>query len=110
MSLRELLRKFFIVDCNLNAKLVAAEYLSSLSDNDEKNYKVFESFSRECSSTLLCIMHSLGHCGEDQTLVEIISRHLEVRLYFDHEKNDVRSYIASFMRRIRNGRERGKKN
>jgi len=110
MLLRELLCKFFIVGCNLNAKLVAAKYLSSLSDNDEKNYKVFESFSRECSSTLLCIMHSLEHRGEDQTLVEIISRHLEVRLYFDHEEDDAGGYIASFMCRIQNGREKGKKN
>jgi len=57
MSLRELLRKFFIVGRNLNAKLVAAKYLSSLSDNDKKNYKVFESFSRECSS--MFTVHSL---------------------------------------------------
>jgi len=56
MSLRELLRKFFIVGCNLNGKLVTAEYLFRLSDNDEKNYKVFERFLRECSNTLLCIM------------------------------------------------------
>jgi len=108
MSFRELLRKFIIVGCNLNAKLVAAKYSSNLSDNDEKNYKVFENFSRDCSSTLLSIMHRLGHCGEDQTLIEIIARHLEVRQYFDHEEDDVGGYIASFMRR--NGRERGKKN
>jgi len=108
MSLRELLRKFFIVGCNLNGKLVAAEYLSSLSDNDERNYKIFERFSRECSNTLLCIMHSLGHCGEDQTLVDIISRHLEVRMCFEHEEDDAGGHIANFMRR--NGRERGKKN
>jgi len=104
------LRKFIIVGYNLNAKLVAAEYLAKLTVNDENNYKVFESFTRECSSTLLCIMHSLGHCGGDETLVEIISRHLEVRLYFDHEEDDAGGYIANFMRRIRNGRERGKKN
>jgi len=110
MSLRELLRKFIIVGCNLNAKLVAAEYLSDLTDNDENNYKVFVSFTRECSSTLLCIMHSLGHCGCDETLVEIISRHLEVRLFFNHEEDDAGGYIDSFMRRIQNGRERGKKN
>jgi len=109
MLLRELLRKFFIVSCNLNGKLGAAKYLSRLSDNDEKNYKVFERFSRECSNTLLCIMHSLGHCGDDQTLVKIISRHLEVRIYFEHE-DDARGHIADFMRRIRNGRERDRKN
>jgi len=54
MALRELLRKFFIVG-NLNGKLVAAEYLSKLLDN-EKNYKVFERFSRECSNTLQCVL------------------------------------------------------
>jgi len=110
MSLRELLRKFFIVGCNLNKKLVAAEYLSNLSDDDERNYKIFESFSRECSSTLLCIMHRLGHCGEDQALVEIIARHLEVRRCFDHEEDDAGGHINNFMSRICNGRERGKKN
>jgi len=112
MSLRELLRKFFIVDCNLNGKLVAAEYLSSLSDNDEKNYKVFERFSRECSNTLLCIMHSLGY-DDDETLIEIISSHLEVRLYFEHRlyfEDNAGGHIAVFKRRIQNGRERGKKN
>jgi len=110
MSLCELLRKFIIVSCNLNAKLVAADYLRDLSDNEENNYKIFERFSRGCSSTLLCIMHSLGHCGNDQRLVEIISRHLEVRQCFDHEEDDAGGYIASFLRRIQNGRERGKKN
>jgi len=90
MSLRELLRKFIIVGYNLNSKLVAAEYLCNLLENNEKNYKIFESFSRECSGTLLCIMHSLGHCGNDQRLVEIISRHLEVRQCFDHEEDDGR--------------------
>jgi len=49
MSLRELLRvEFFIVGCHINGKLITAE--SRLSDNDEKNYKVFESFSRERSN------------------------------------------------------------
>jgi len=110
MSLRELLRKFIIVGCNLNAKLVAAEYLAKLTDNDENNYKVFESFTGECSSTLLCIMHRLGRCGRDEALVEIIARHLEVRLCFNHEEDDAGGYIATFMRRIRNVRVSGKKN
>jgi len=110
MSLRELLQKFIIVGCNLNSKLVAAEYLRNLSADDEKNFKLFENFSQECSSTLLCIMHSLGHCGNEQRLVEIISRHLEVRQCFDHEEDDAGGYIASFLRRIENGGERGKKN
>jgi len=68
LLLRELLSKFFIVGCNLNGKLVAAEYLSRLSDNDKENYKVFERFLRECSNTLLCIMHNLRHCGDDEML------------------------------------------
>jgi len=110
MSLRELLRKFFIVSCNLNGKLVATDYLSRLSDNDEENYKIFERFSSECSSTLLCIMHSLGHCEDDEMLVKIISRHLEVRMYFEHEEEDAGGHIADFIRRIQNRRERGKKN
>jgi len=108
MSLRELLRKFFIVGCNLNGKLVAVNYLSRLSDNDEENYKVFERFSRECSNTLLCIMHRLGHYGDDEMLAEIISRHLEVRIHFEHEEDDVGGHIADFMQRIQNRRERGK--
>jgi len=55
---------------HLNGKLVAADYLSRLSDNDEENYKAFEKFSRECSNTLLYIMHNLGHCGDDEMLAE----------------------------------------
>jgi len=109
MALRDLLKKFIIVGCNLNSKLVAAEYLSYLSDDNERNYKLFERFTRECSSTLLCVMHRLGHCGNDPRLLEIISCHLEVRQCFDHEEDDVGGYIASFLRRIENGRERGKR-
>jgi len=109
MALRELIRKFIIVGCNLNSKLVAAEYSCYLSDHDEHNYKLFERFTRECSSTLLCVMHRLGHCGNDRRLMEIISRHLEVRQCFDHEEDDVGGYIASFLRRNENGRERGKR-
>jgi len=90
MAFRELLRKFFIVGCNLNGKLIVVEYLSRLLDNDEENYKTFERFSRECS-TSLCIMHILGHCDDDETLVEIISRHLEMRLYFEHKEDDAGS-------------------
>jgi len=111
MALRELLRKFFIVDCNLNyiinGKLVAAEYLFKLSDNNEENYKVFERFSCECSNTLLCIMHSLGHYDDDETLIDNLT-YLELRIYF--EKNDAERHVAAFMRRIQNGRERGRKN
>jgi len=34
---------------------------------------------------------------------------LEVRTYFEHEEDDAGSYIADFLRRIENGREKGKK-
>jgi len=53
MELRELLTKFFIVASNLNKKLVAADYLTKLSDNGEKNYSIFGNFMRKCSSTLV---------------------------------------------------------
>jgi len=107
MSLRELLRKIFIVGCNLNGKLVAADDCPRYR-NAEENYKIFERFSRECSNTLLCIMHSLGHCGDDEMLAEIISRHLEVRIHFEHKEDDAKGHIADFMQRIQNRRERGK--
>ena len=70
-----------------------------MSDNDEKNYSIFGNFAGECSSTLLCIMHKLGHCGGDARLMEIISHHLEVRECFNHEEDDVGGYIADFKRR-----------
>jgi len=56
------------------------------------------------------VHYAQGHCGEDQTLMEIISRHLKVRMCFEHEEDDAGDYIANFMRRICNERERGKKN
>jgi len=90
------------VGYNLNGKLVAAKYLSKLSDNDEENYKVFKRFSRECSNTLLCIMHSLGHCGDNETLIEMISRHLKMRIYFEHKEDDMGGHIAVLIRRIQN--------
>jgi len=45
-------------------------------------------------------MYSLGHCGDDQTLVEIILCHLEVRIYFEHEEDDAGGHIANFMSHI----------
>jgi len=101
MELRGLLGKFFIVSSNLNKKLVAGDYLTKLSDNDEKNYSVFGKFVGECSSTLVCVMHKLGHCGDDVRLKNIIARHLEIRECFAHEENDAGSHIADFKRRIR---------
>lgn len=98
MSLRELLGKFFIVASNLNKKLVAADYLTKLSDNNEKNYCLFGNFVGECSSTLMCIMHKLGHCGGDERLKNIITRHLEIRECFSHEEDDAGGYIADFKR------------
>jgi len=81
----------------LNKKLVAADYLTKLSDNDEKNYSVFGNFVGEC--ILVCVMHKLGHCGGDVTLKNIIARHLEIRECFDHEENDAEDHIADFKRR-----------
>jgi len=80
MELRELL-KFFIVTSNLNKKLVAAVYLTKLSDNGEKNYSIFGNFVGECSNTLVCIMHKLSHCS-DERLENIIARHLEIRVFW----------------------------
>jgi len=73
--------------------------------------KIIKFLRVSCASaqTLYCELCTVRHCGEDQTLVEIISRHLEVRMYFEHEENDAGGHIANFMRRICNGRERGKK-
>jgi len=53
----------------------------------------------------------LGHCEDDEMLVKIISRHLEVRIYFEHEEDDAGGHIVDvFMRRIQNRKEKGKKN
>jgi len=84
-------------------------HLSRLLDNDEENYKIFKRFLCKCSSMLLCIIHSLGHCDDNETLVEIILR-LEVRLYFEHEEDDVGGHIVDFMRRIQNRKERDRQN
>jgi len=98
MELRGLLGKFFIVAGNLNKKIVAGDYLTKLSDNDEKNYSVFGKFIGECSSTLVCVMHKLGHCGNDVKLQKIIASHLEIRECFGHEEDDAGSHIADFKR------------
>ncbi|KYN18359.1 hypothetical protein ALC57_09334 [Trachymyrmex cornetzi] len=100
MALRELLTKFITIACNLNGKLVVVDYLSKLTDNDEINYSVFGDFAGRCSSTLLCVMYKLGHCGGDVRLRSIISGHLEVRDFYDHEEDDVGGYIADFKQRI----------
>ena len=100
MELRGLLGKFFIVASNLNKKLVASDYLTKLSDNDEKNYSVFRNFVGECSSTLVCVTHKLGHCGDYVRLKNIIARHLEIRECFGHEEDDAGSHIADFKRCI----------
>jgi len=99
MELCGLLEKFFIVTSNLNKKLVAGDYLTKLSDNNEKNYSVFGNFVGESSSTLVCVMHKLGHCGVDERLKNIIARHLEIRECFGHEEDDAESHIADFKRR-----------
>ena len=97
MELCELLIKFFIVASNLNKKLVAADYLTKLSDNGEKNYSIFENFMGKYCSTLVYIMHKLGHCG-DERLKNIIARHLEIRECFDYEEIDAGGYITDFNR------------
>lgn len=108
MELCGLLRKFFITGANLNKKIDVGEYLSRLSDNPEKNYNIFEWYTRECSNTMLCIMHKLGHCGGDRRLEEIISRHMIVRECFNHEEDDAGGHILDYYRRTRSGSERGK--
>ena len=100
MKLCGLLGKFFIVASNLNKKLVAGDYLTKLSDNDEKYYSIFGKFIGECSSTLVCVMHKLGHCGDDVRLKNIIAYHLEIRECFGHEEDDAGSHIADFKRCI----------
>jgi len=98
MALREILSNFFIVACNLNAGLKAAEYLSALSDADEKNYDVFWSFASGCSSTLLCVMTRLGHCAGSEKLLGIIRELVEMRISLEHEEEDSAGYIADFLR------------
>ncbi|KYN18425.1 hypothetical protein ALC57_09255 [Trachymyrmex cornetzi] len=45
-------------------------------------------------------MYKLGHSGDDVRLRSIISGHLEVRDFHDHEEDDVGGYIADFKRRV----------
>ncbi|XP_018374675.1 PREDICTED: uncharacterized protein LOC108768656 [Trachymyrmex cornetzi] len=45
-------------------------------------------------------MYKLGHCGGDVRLRNIISGHLEVRDFYDHEEDDVGGYIADFKRHV----------
>jgi len=76
MTLQELLRKFFIMGCNLNGKLVATEYLSRLSDNVEENYKIFERFSS--TNAPICYCAICTSWDIDAEMLKVISRHLEV--------------------------------
>jgi hypothetical protein len=107
MALRETIIQFFIIACNINKKIVKGYYFKKVMNNDEDNYKLFDNFASECSSTLLCIMHRLGHCNSDRMLEEIISRHIEERredrTFFE---NDAGGYISTFLRR--NVETRGK--
>ncbi|KYN10287.1 hypothetical protein ALC57_17584 [Trachymyrmex cornetzi] len=43
-------------------------------------------------------MYKLEHCGGDLRLRSIISEHLEVRDFYDHEEDDAGGYIADFKR------------
>lgn len=106
MELREIITKFFIIACNLNKKIVKGRYFKKLRNNSEKNYKLFEEFARECSSTLLCIIYKVGHCGDDVRLESIISRLVEKRrqniAYFEDDAGD---YIHDFIHRNDNREE-----
>jgi len=59
--------------------------------------KKITKFSRDSHASvqirLLYIMHSLGHC-DNETLAEIISRHLEMRICFEHEEDEATKPIS----------------
>lgn len=110
MESRAIISKFFIIACNLNRKIVKGQYFKKLSNNSENNYNLFEEFARECSNTLLCIMHGLGHCGNDARLKSIISRLVKARhgnrAFFE---SDAGGHIADFLQHSENREEeRGK--
>lgn len=105
MALRENIKKFIIVACNLKGEH-ANLYLSALSDNEESYLSVFWSFALGCNDTLLSIMDELGYCKHDQKLIKMIRAILKWRGRNYHTKTDEGGHIAAFFRR--NGQERGK--
>lgn len=108
--LRDVIAKFFIVGCNLNKKIVKAHYFRKLSRDNTSNYVLFDKFASECSSTLLSVMHRLGHCNGDVTLENILRRHVETRrasnTFFE---NDAGGHIADFLHRTENREQRESK-
>lgn len=103
---REKIIKFFIVASNLNRRIVKAHYFSKLErHDDETNYKLFERFANECSSTLLCLMHRLGYCNA--RLENIIRRLVETRRENNaFYENDAGGHIADFLRQFENREQR----
>lgn len=106
MTLRQIISKCFRLACKLNKKLVVAEYLSALSDNDEENVRIFSHFVNQYSNTLLCVMDQLGYCKRDERLISVIEEHIQMRKIFDRDEEDVGGHIAAFLRR--NGERRSK--
>lgn len=104
MALREILQKFFHIGCKINQKLIAAKYVSTLSDNDEENLRIFSCFINQYSNTLLYILDQLGHCGRDERLITLIKEHIQVQQEFNNVE-EVRGYIIDFLRH--NGDRRG---
>jgi hypothetical protein len=104
---RDVIAKFFIIACNYNYKIVKGHYFKKLSRDNATNYALFEKFVRECSSSLLCSMHSDGFCNGDVTLENIIRRLVETRhaskAYFE---NDAGGFIANFLRQAENREQR----
>lgn len=99
MANQEILRKIFSVGCVLDRTLSVQEYLSALSDDNEKNCEVFSKFASRASSTLLCILEQYGYCGADTELRELLVEHVLTRQAFDHEEDDAGGHIADFVRR-----------
>lgn len=97
MGLRERLRKFFIVACNLRSENTN-NYLARLSENDEENYNVFAQFAKHCSNTLLSVMHQLGYCDNDERLRSILKFELIVRYSEGYESDDAGGHTARFRR------------
>lgn len=98
MALREIIKEFIIVACKVNGRQNAEEYLSALTDTDEKNYDVFWDFAITCNNTLLSVMDQLGYCARDEKLIDAIYEILTAR-QFDITKTDEGGHIAAFFRR-----------
>lgn len=93
----EILKKVFIVACNINTNLNVNDYLPKLTTNNEENYNLFWCFAGKCSNTLLYVLYQLGYCQEPR-LLTIITEMIEIRKLFEHEEQDVDGCISSFIR------------